>query len=312
MFDYLNDNQYAFFRRFVEVSGVQRHEWVLLCDYGFGDTYFVCSLLEAFRDSPQFKPDQHAIVIATKEAHRGIVEGFSHVVDRIIGYQSIDREAMGRFGRFEPGTPFVIHPFQYGDGRLAKFLMKDGVSILDIYRFLLGVPFDAPPSQPMLPMPVRASARAKARELGVEPGKSVLVAPHAFSMRTMPVVFWQALIDRLNAKGYKVFLNVDPRFALSFTGATPATLAPTEVVPFSDECGWAIASRSGLCDLLIPAQAHVSILYPYLAQEADRLRIEMNAYSLRGMGARLDDLDEIGAVVDQPFEPVLEQVLARA
>lgn len=289
MFTYPADRQYETYSRFLRAAGAHRDEWLFVCDYGIGDTYYVCALMMAFRQSEAMRESGASrVAVACKRTQAPVVQMFATFIDRIIGYDAVEREPLHRFSRFEPGQPILVHPFHYGDGRLARFLMKDGITLLDLHRFMLGLSFDATPAPPLVGLEARQRARAKLDAAGLPRGRTVLLAPHAFSMKTLPALFWQRLSDRLQAEGWAVALNYDPQVPMTLPGVPSLEFGLDDAIAVAGDCGWVISSRSGLCDILSTAKCRLSVLYPRLVAERGQRFHHRRAYDLAAMGVRAD------------------------
>lgn len=304
------DTQYDYYRQFQRAAGADPEEWLFVCAYGIGDTYMTCALAMAFRDEALRVGRSGRIAVAVKKAHVQVARLFDAFLDRIVVFESIQTEPLFRFSRFEPGQPIIAHPFHYGDGRLWRWLQKDGVHLLDMHRFMMDLPFDAAPAPPVVSADLRASARDKVAAAGAPRGRSVVLAPHAYSTHTLPVDFWARLSQRLSAAGWTVFLNADPRYPLTIEGSRPLQFDLGEALPVADHCGWVISSRSGLCDILSTTRARLSVIYPFLPDDPDRPWDPRKAYDLDAMGLR-PGCEQLEVPVDGDWAPALDALLAR-
>ena len=302
------DNQYAYYRTFLQQVQASADEWLFVCAYGIGDTYMTCGLAMAFRDEMARRGGPGKVAVAVKKSQGEVAGLFDAFLDRVVAFESVDLEPLFRFSHFEPGQPIIAHPFHYGDGRLWRWLQKDGVHLLDMHRFMLDLPFDAPVAPPVVPMAFRQTARKKMDGLGLPQGRTVILAPHAYSTATLPVAFWNDLSARLRAAGWTVALNVDPRYPVTIEGAVPLEFSLGEALPMADACGWVISSRSGLCDILSTTRGRLSVLYPHMAGEVIDTWDPRKAYDLDAMGLR-PGCEQIDVVIDGDWDVPLASLL---
>ncbi|SDG49135.1 hypothetical protein [Roseospirillum parvum] len=303
------DQQYDTYRDFQRRAGARPDEWLFVCAYGIGDTYMTCGLAMAFKDQMARRGAPGRLAVAVKKSQIEVARLFEPLIDRIVAFEAVDLEALFRFSRFEPGQPIIAHPFHYGDGRLCHWLTREGVHLLDLHRFMMDLPFDAMPAPPVVPADQRQAARARLEGWGLPRGRTVLLAPHAYSTATLPLGFWNTLTARLKAAGWEVVLNVDPRFPVTVEGARPIEFPLGEALPVADHCGWVISSRSGLTDILSTTRARLSVLYPRFADGWGQSWNPRTAYDLAAMGLR-PGCEQHVAVIDGDWAPVLDALLA--
>ncbi len=98
------------------------------------------------------------------------------------------------------------------------------------------------------------------REHGLKIGRTVLIAPHAKSARSITDESWATLAERLKDMGYEVCTNIsgDERV---IEGTIGISVPIEEICDFVEKAGTFIGIRSGLCDLLSKAKARKIILY---------------------------------------------------
>lgn len=305
------DNQWSQYRAFLQGVGARSDEWLFVCSHGIGDTYMTCGLAMAFRDEMARRGRSPRMAVAVKRGHAEVARLFENSIDRIVTFDQVDYEPLFRFSRFEPGQPIVAHPFYYGDGRLWRWLQKDGVHLLDMHRFMMDLPFDAHLAPPVTPADQRQAAREKVQGWGLPRGRTVILAPHAYSTQTLSLPFWNLLTEKLTALGWTVCLNVDPRYPVAIEGARPVEFGLGEALPVANHCGWVISSRSGLCDILSTTSARLSVLYPFMPGVPFQDWDPRKAYDIEAMGLR-HACEQLEVPIDGDWQPTLDALLAGA
>lgn len=247
---------FQYFQGLLDAIRPLEGEWCVICPFGIGDTYFVCSLAEQFlhynggtRFSVVVKPGQEDIPL--------LFPGIS----RIFVADNINIEAIQQFNSFTPGNLIIGHPRYYGDGRLELLCGSNGYTLLDLYYHILRIPARSPLALPKVPNAYHDSANIKFAETGLPEGRTVLLAPYANSSRTMPLSFWSVLSGCLRELGWSVATSVSPQYPNPIPGTAAVMFGLGEAIPFAEKAGWVISSRSGLCDLLSSLQSKLTILY---------------------------------------------------
>lgn len=149
-----------------------------------------------------------------------------------------------------------------------------GATKMDFYRQVMGVAPDVPVAAPVSdPCAVRR-AEERFAVLGVPRGRTVILAPHANTIGSLPDRWWIDAARHLRGAGFSVLVN-GANNARSFdhhkngVSGTLDGLEGTEVhipldemIPFAELAGFFLGVRSGLCDLVAFAKARLAVLYP--------------------------------------------------
>lgn len=243
---------------------LQPHEIGLICPCGIGDTYFVCALAKEISRVNQ----DLAIVAIAKQQHQDIPALFSDSITRTVTFQSRQIVNSAAFARqLAPGKLFFAHPsVNFCNGKIDLVGYKQ-FNLLDSYRFTFKLDEAAALSSPTISQEIRKSAKKKMTDYGLPPAKTVILAPDSSStpnltnIRTDADDFWYLVAQKLAAQGYTVTLLTNRND--SFLPQIPRIEFPLrEAIPLAEMCGWVIAARSGLCDLLATAKTKLTILYP--------------------------------------------------
>lgn len=118
---------------------------------------------------------------------------------------------------------------------------------------------------------------------GVIRNKTIIISPEANSVTSLPIWFWNIIINEFKQAGYVVFMNC---------GGTTLYRAPNifplyeMAVPLLEYAGYFIGIRSGFCDIISSASCRKIILYPQVAENIDyghhRSEMEFSCFGLMG------------------------------
>lgn len=250
--------------------------WILVNPASIGDTWGVFALAEAFKA-------RHGgpLTMVVKQSHAAIAEMFPGVADRVIAWD--DQRLIGFCSRlyglssFDKDEPILAHPYFFTNDftilrllELFQYPGRGGVTLADQFRLMLRLDWTAPLAKPVIPAIWREEAAAYAAEVGIEPGRSVVLLPDNNSVAPLPDSFWQALAGELGRLGYKVFTNMvgnnaGPRTA-PLDGTSPVHLTVRLAIPLMELVGRFISMSNGMSALLIAcgvkAQHELLILLP--------------------------------------------------
>ncbi len=241
---------------------LQPHEIGLICPCGIGDTYFVCALAKEISRVNQ----DLAIVAIAKQQHQDIPALFSDTITRTVTFQSrqiVNSAAWSR--NLAPGKLFFAHPsVKFSSGEIDLVGYKN-FNLLDLYRFTFNLNEEAELSSPTIDRDILKRSRQRMMDYGLPLNRTVILAPDSNSTPNLANIrtddFWDILAHKLAAQGYTVALLTNRE--QSFLPQLPRINFPLiEAIPFSEMCGWVIAARSGLCDLLATAKTKLTVLYP--------------------------------------------------
>lgn len=118
---------------------------------------------------------------------------------------------------------------------------------------------------------------------GVVKDKTVIISPEANSITTIPIWFWNTIIEELKSKGYIVFMNCSyPTWYRAPNIFETYALS----VPLLEYSGFFLAVRSGFCDIISSANCKKVILYPEKIKNIDysNHRCDLDFSSLVTMG----------------------------
>jgi len=282
----MNTLRKAEYARFLEqVRDPQRRSWIIMSPASIGDTAILCALAHAF-----VKRHGHGITLVVPPDHLNITQMFPNRFLRVL---TAERALMVHIlnnyidpNRFELDMPFCGHPYDHGDCRgnelfyLFKYPGRGGISLTDLFRHLLRLPWDSQLERPVIPAEWDAEAQELAESMGLLAGKSVLVFPANSSPHPQfPDVFWEALVTQLVSNGVKVFTNMKggnfrPK-TLPIPGSTPVEVPLHLALPLVRLAGRTICAAHGMqfLQLLGGRFAQMSVTMPIARDFGD---FEMN------------------------------------
>lgn len=253
--------------------------WVLVLPYHLGDTFLICSLLKSFHETHRHRAERVYVMTERKQAeipklfrpwatpiaHPGLTPEYANTITPL--------------SSFEPNRPFIVHMLHYGDGRMGAFMGHRGVTVLDVWRYILQLPLDAPAIAPSVWPELRQETEALFDRTGLPRGRTAVFFPKAYTAPPMPDHYWVALARRLEARGWATATSVvgDEQ---PFPGTVPVRFSIVQTIPFVELAGWAISSRSGIADVFSQADCRKSVIYTR--------RVGLRAFGLAAMGLTYD------------------------
>jgi hypothetical protein len=273
--------------------------WLLVCPYHLGDTYLISSLLPAFAETHRDRAERVYVLTEPKQAEipRLFAPAATPVAVPGLGPQIADR--LTSVAAFAPNFPFIVHMLHYGDGRLGAFMGHRGVTVMDLWRHILQLPFDAPMAKPTVWPELRARAEKTFTETGLPRGRTAVLFPKAYTSPPMPDPYWTALARGLERRGWAVATSVvgDEQ---PFPGTAAVRFPIVDTLPFVEAAGWAISSRSGIADVFAHAACRKTVIYSR--------RIGLRAFGLAAMGLTTD-AQELLIEGEPPIDRVVETIL---
>lgn len=230
----------------------QRRTWIILNPGSIADTAIMCALVDAF-----VKRHGDAVTMVVPPEQVPITQMFSHPSMRVVPalsdymhyliHQHIDLH------RFEIDMPLCAAPDYLGDGRIAstkylfKFPGRGGLSIPDMYRYLMHLPWDAPLQRPQIAQQWEQEALQLADGAGIEIGNSVVLYPWANSeLPQFPDSFWETLASQLSLNGRRVFTRMLPGKLQPIAGTAAINFPLRLELPLTKLAGRIIGTVHGM------------------------------------------------------------------
>lgn len=101
------------------------------------------------------------------------------------------------------------------------------------------------------------------QNMGVIKGKTVIMAPFAYSVKNIPEWIWEKIAMELKRRGYEVFANINVELEVNpFKHIKPIFFSFDESEALLTYAGNFLALRSGLCDIVSMVPCKQVLLYP--------------------------------------------------
>jgi hypothetical protein len=246
---------------------VPERTWIWINPWTSGDIYLQMALLQPFREEYLREGEQMLILVESRFAE--IVEMFSQyshclllrVTETLTPHYRLCLSIKNLSKILLPGVPRIFLPHFYPDGNLLRFAHLRQISMAELAKYMLNLPFDAPLAKPVIPDGFVQRAQAIVEKFAISPGKSVLLSPHTVTLHPQPATFWEELAKRLFAAGLSVFTDTaNGRFpAIQGTQGLPFSFG--EAVPLVSTMGYVIAQHSGFVNVISSATCRLSVIY---------------------------------------------------
>ena len=144
-----------------------------------------------------------------------------------------------------------------------RIRMEERFNFMDTYQYYVFA-FDQP--RPLhAPHFPAATEEMKQRweACGIAEGKTVIIAPYAYSVTLLPDEMWRNIADGLDKLGYRVVFSLEPGKEKNPAPNYPSIFFPyAQSVSLLEYAGAFVGLRSGLCDIVSSAHCKMVILYP--------------------------------------------------
>lgn len=105
-------------------------------------------------------------------------------------------------------------------------------------------------------------AELQIKEMGLDPGNTVVVAPYANSfVKELEDKWWEELVLELQNRGFFVVTNCNGKDEKPIKNTRPVAFPYNSILPLMDVCGYFIGMRSGLCDIISASTCKKTIIY---------------------------------------------------
>lgn len=223
--------------------------WLLALPPEPGAAFLAASLIPAFRAVHGKLSNRVNLVIDRSVA--GMIDLFPAAVDQTLVHPDLSPgllDDLTLFSRFRPGSLFVADPDRHGDGRLSSFLGCGGIVPLDLWRYVLHLPWSVEPVVPVVSAGTRDAAAARFEAAGLPRGRTCALMETGDDL--------ERLAAGLRAEGWTPCVPRPPagRGASdappSVAGLPVVELGWAELIPFCGIAGAVVAGRGGWCEVL--------------------------------------------------------------
>lgn len=176
----------------------------------------------------------------------------------------------------------LLHMYQHID-ILSKFELYNFFSWEELYRFALFKIKDKNAKKININYRVDIIEELFEKNLLIK-GRTIILAPYAASLVSIPDVIWESIARIFIENGYKVCTNCFGKSEYPIKGTIPISFSVEDAVAVLEYAGGFIGLRSGLCDIMCYAKAKKIVIYPD--------ENSSNFYGLQNIGV-YDDVNEL-------------------
>ncbi len=251
-----------------------RRSWILMVPNSIGEVAIVCGFAKAFTET-----HGHGITLVTTDVHKNIASFYPGRFNAAFTMPMELMRDLSNYGVIHPNdfildTPFNTWPEQSGDGRLyeihtllASGQGRGGLSLLDMYRYVLRLDWNAPVEKGLINPELRSAALKYCEDHGITEGKSVILFPGSNTNKPASGLFWETLSDSYRSAGLDVYVNYagaalrpDVKSELGTELALPIDLA----IAVSEYAGNIVTASSGLptLALMVGLQCNINVILP--------------------------------------------------
>jgi hypothetical protein len=252
-----------------ELSILSDDTWVLISPYSIGDTYLLCALAKHLL----LENGGAGVTLLLRASHMDVAELFPEDIAQKL---PLHEKHLYWFRRarsplpLQPGIPIVAHPRNHEAFSADPRKWKRTESMLNQYLNFFHLPLNTPLSKPVVSSVAYFKAKERLHVLGLPEQRTVILAPDAVSVKTLPPSFWHIMSHELRRSGWSVCFN-----------SSGTSYPLSEAIPVAELAGWVISMRSGLCDLISTANCRLSVIYP---EKTNSVLSPLEEYSLKNQG----------------------------
>jgi hypothetical protein len=272
-------------------SNYQSDKWYFILNYGIGDTYLVCSLIDVFS-----KGCKKVELILTNANHEFIPTLFNLTYSKK-NISNLPINLINEFSTFKQGCPIILNPTDLNQGILLSILGYKHVTLIDLYKVLLNLDLSTIPSKPFLNNIaniktdiVRAIEEINHKE------KTIILCPIANSIELIDDNYWILLAKKVKSAGYTPLLmgyQIDGIQTINFP------LSESKFICENATC--IISLRSGFCELISSYYVKKVILYPHIKWFQGYL---IESTSLQSMGLVEDNKRLLELEINKTYDEV--------
>lgn len=291
---------YRFYQKLREEYGHDTH--LLLIPYeGTGDAYLVGCILEEYLLEHKI---QKYIVLQPLTLGAKVLKIFG--VDRVRPITLEERNWLSQFQLFCREAITHLHVMHFQPCNHISLLNRvEGIHQIHFRQMyeIMGFDFSRLRAPCCLTSMEEVAETFRVRQF--KPGCTVVLAPYAETIPSMPLEIWQRIADRLTKLGYCVCTNSSGEREPVLLGTQRVFYPFGEILPAIELAGAFVGIRSGLCDVISGAHCKKVIVYP--KQFCWGLSPVFQYFSLNRMGLCSDAVEL--EFTDETLDAVAEQVI---
>ncbi len=251
------------YRVYSAIKRIVENRPIIVCPYpGTGDAYLTGMYLEKFADIKGYS-DYRVIVPGNGFKRVLSLFGIDESKVVVISVQDMNRlrNLVSYKGEEELGLNYIMYwglPYQ----QVCLFEGYKGLSFPEIFKACaFCLPEDTKPSKMQQDISPE-EAELQIKEMGLVPGKTVVIAPYANSfVKELEDEWWEELAFELQGRGYFVVTNCNGKDEKPIRDTKPVAFPYKSIIPLMDACGYFIGMRSGLCDIISTSKCKKVVIY---------------------------------------------------
>lgn len=232
-----------------------------------GDFYHACTLATAFRET--YGTDLPIRIVVASRALMDVAALFGDQFAEVLHMGEFSEPATAWRAFFRetglpalgPDTPILLHPLTNPvTAAMGGFVAETGLTWMALYRHVLGLAGDARVTPPAKQPSLAAAAADLCIQAGMPRGRAAILFPYAQSFPVSAIEHFARLAERMRERGLAVFTSIAHDEA-PVPGTTPIAIPFSLLPDVVEHAGWAVAIRSGICDILAATNARKSFIF---------------------------------------------------
>jgi len=235
--------------------------WILLFPGGAGDTYLVSTLLSAFFSTHNVFGRPLNLVLSHRQSFIPRMFSFPHQMLSITNEERIwvQCRLWSPPPFFDPDHPYPLHPSFIGDGDNIRLMEHPNFTVLDVFRFVLKIPFESSAELPIISNMCKEEAELFANKMGILRGESAILFPSSRTIPSPKFEFWIQLANKLSSSGLKVFCNRLPG-ETCIPGTFPIDFPLNIAIPLCNYAGFTVSTLTGTAQITSTSSASKAIV----------------------------------------------------
>lgn len=248
---------YALYKRLLKTYGKDTH-FLLIPYEGTGDAYLAGCLLKQYLQAYSIK---EYLILQPLSRGKKVLALFGE--ERIHTISIEERNWLSQFQLFCGQVLNNLHVIHFHPCNHVCILNQvegiNGITFREMYE-LKG--FDFGSGEKPSCLAEKSALISEFEKENLLPQKTVVLAPYAETIPSMPNDCWVYIANVLKKKGYCVCTNSSGKSEPVIPGTKRVFYSYSEMIPALEVAGYFIGVRSGLCDIISSAQCKKIIVYP--------------------------------------------------
>lgn len=234
-----------------------------------GDIYIICSYLNQYIKQ-NHNNDNYMFTVVGKSCE---LTAQLFDIPNIEVISKEENESLAALSNFFPKDIRVLNPY-YNYQEVYHHLdgYKGLTFVQEIKHGLMNLPLDVKPEYPKFNNDLER-LQLLYDQLGLEQGKSVIIAPYANSIPLIKSTFWEELVRNLKEKSLKVFTNCGTPTEEPIKGSERIFYEFADTVAITEYAGYVICYRSGFSEIIATSMCKKIIIYPHHIKGHSTLRV---------------------------------------